>query len=151
MQLMNRTYSLDEIVDLAKTLRGFTSISKVMTFEGDLGAGKTTLISAMCKNLGVKDVVGSPTFSIINEYQFEEDDKGWPVYHIDLYRLEDEEEAQQAGIEDCLFSGHLCLVEWPQKVPSVLPEEFILVQLTTEGETLRRICVQSVKNGKLIN
>lgn len=147
MELMNRTYSLDEIVDLAKTLRGFTSISKVMTFEGDLGAGKTTLISAMCKNLGVKDVVGSPTFSIINEYQFEEEGMEWPVYHIDLYRLEDEEEAQQAGVEACLYSGHLCFVEWPQKVPSVLPEELILVQLTAEGDNMRRICVQSVKNG----
>jgi len=146
MELMNRTYFLDEIVELAKTLRGFTSISKVMTFEGDLGAGKTTLISAVCKNLGVKDVVGSPTFSIINEYQFEEGGREFPVYHIDLYRLEDEEEAQQAGVEACLYSGHLCFVEWPQKVPSVLPEEIILVQLTAEGENMRRICVQSVKN-----
>jgi tRNA threonylcarbamoyladenosine biosynthesis protein TsaE len=147
MELMNRTYSLDEIVELAKALRGFTSTSKVMTFEGDLGAGKTTLISAMCKNLGVKDVVGSPTFSIINEYQFEEDGKGRPVYHIDLYRLQDEEEAQQAGVEACLYSGHLCFVEWPQRVPSILPEEIILVQLTTEGDNMRRIRVQSVKNG----
>jgi len=147
MELMNRTYFLDEIVELAKTLRGFTSISKVMTFEGDLGAGKTTLISAVCKNLGVKDVVGSPTFSIINEYQFEEGGREFPVYHIDLYRLEDEEEAQQAGVEACLYSGHLCFVEWPQKVPSVLPEEIILVQLTAEGENMRKICVQSVKNG----
>ena len=147
MELMNRTYSLDEIVEFAKTLLGFTSISKVITFEGDLGAGKTTLISAMCKNLGVKDVVGSPTFSIINEYQFEEDGKEWPVYHIDLYRLEDEEEAQQAGVEACLYSGHLCFVEWPQKVPSVLPEKIISVQLTNEGSSLRRIRVQSVKNG----
>jgi tRNA threonylcarbamoyladenosine biosynthesis protein TsaE len=146
MELMNRTYFLDEIVELAKTLRGFTSISKVMTFEGDLGAGKTTLINAVCKNLGVKDVVGSPTFSIINEYQFEEGGREFPVYHIDLYRLEDEEEAQQAGVEACLYSGHLCFVEWPQKVPSVLPEEIILVQLTAEGENMRRICVQSVKN-----
>jgi tRNA threonylcarbamoyladenosine biosynthesis protein TsaE len=147
MELMNRTYSLDEIVELAKELRGFTSMSKVITFEGDLGAGKTTLISAMCKNLGVKDVVGSPTFSIINEYKFEEEGREWPVYHIDLYRLEDEEEAQQAGVEACLYSGHLCFVEWPQKVPSVLPEELILVQLTAEGDNMRRICVQSVKNG----
>jgi tRNA threonylcarbamoyladenosine biosynthesis protein TsaE len=147
MELMNRTYSLDEIVELAKTLIGLTSISKVMTFEGDLGAGKTTLISAMCKNLGVKDVVGSPTFSIINEYQFEADGREWPVYHIDLYRLEDDEEAQHAGVEECLYSGHLCFVEWPQKVPSVLPEEIILVQLTAEGDNIRRICVQSVKNG----
>jgi tRNA threonylcarbamoyladenosine biosynthesis protein TsaE len=146
MELMNRTYCLDEIVDLAKTLSGFSSISKVMTFEGDLGAGKTTLISAMCKGLGVKDVVGSPTFSIINEYQFEEDGKEWPIYHIDLYRLEDEEEAQQAGVEACLYSGHLCFVEWPQKVPSVLPEEIVLVQLTTEDDKMRRIRVQSVKN-----
>ena len=146
MELMNRTYSLDEIVDLAKTLRVFTSISKVMTFEGDLGAGKTTLISAMCKNLGVKDVVGSPTFSIINEYQFEEDGRECPIYHIDLYRLQDEEEAQQAGVEACLYSGHLCFVEWPQRVPSILPEDIILVQLTTEGDNMRRIRVQSVKN-----
>lgn len=146
MELMDRTYSLDEIVELAKTLLGFTSISKVMTFEGNLGAGKTTLISAMCKNIGVKDVVGSPTFSIINEYQFEEDGKKCPVYHIDLYRLEDEEEAQQAGVEACLYSGDFCFVEWPQKVPSVLPENIILVQLTTEGNNLRRIRVQSVKN-----
>ena len=146
MEWLNRTYTLDEIADLAMLILELASTTKVITFEGDLGAGKTTLISAMCKKLGVIDAVGSPTFSIINEYQYTRDGKELPIYHIDLYRLEDEEEAQQAGIEDCLFSGHLCFVEWPQKVPSIFPDEVIQVQLKTIEDRVRMIRVFSYNN-----
>lgn len=146
MEWMNRTYCLDEISELAEMILELASSTKVITFEGDLGAGKTTLISAICKKLSVRDSVGSPTFSIINEYQYVKEGRELPIYHIDLYRLEDEEEAQQAGIEDCLFSGHLCLVEWPQKVPSIFPDNIIQVQLKTIDDRIRMIHILSDKN-----
>ena len=82
-----------------------------------MGAGKTTFIHTLCDLRGVTDVVGSPTFSIINEYLF----PGGMIYHIDLYRLKDEEEALRAGVEDCLYSDHVCLVEWPEKAPGIFP------------------------------
>ena len=146
MEWMNRTYCLDEITDLATLILEVAASAKVITFEGDLGAGKTTLISAMCKKLGVTDAVGSPTFSIINEYQYVKEGKRLPIYHIDLYRLEDEDEAQQAGIEECLYSGHLCFVEWPQRVPSIFPDAVIQVQMKTIEDSVRMIRVLSDKN-----
>lgn len=92
---------------------------KVVLFKGDLGAGKTTLIKSICKTIGVKDDVQSPTFSIVNEYEAPEG----LVYHFDFYRIENEEEAYDIGAEDYFYSGHLCLIEWPEKIESVLPTE----------------------------
>ena len=79
-----------------------------------MGSGKTTFIHALCDVLGVTDAVGSPTFSIINQYQMAD---GQTLYHLDLYRINDDEEAVQAGIEEVLYSGDYCMVEWPEKIP----------------------------------
>jgi tRNA threonylcarbamoyladenosine biosynthesis protein TsaE len=87
----------------------------------------------------VRDTVGSPTFSIINEYVFNENGKEKMIYHIDLYRLKNEQEAIQAGIEDCLYSDHICLVEWPEKIQSLLPDDTLHIYLTIVDETTRRL------------
>ncbi|HRP55646.1 tRNA (adenosine(37)-N6)-threonylcarbamoyltransferase complex ATPase subunit type 1 TsaE [Agriterribacter sp.] len=95
---------------------------RVFAFHGAMGAGKTTFIKALCAARGVTDHVSSPTFSLINEYRYNEGGLLKHIFHIDLYRLKDEEEAISAGIEDCLYSGNVCFVEWPQKAASLLPE-----------------------------
>jgi len=95
---------------------------RIFAFHGGMGAGKTTFIKALCAAKGVTDHVSSPTFSLINEYSYSEGGLPKHIFHIDLYRLKDEEEAVNAGIEDCLFSGNVCFVEWPQKVAPLLPE-----------------------------
>ena len=103
----------------------------VFAFHGDMGAGKTTFIHALCDVKGVKDVVGSPTFSIINEYVYTDNGDEKKIFHIDLYRLKDEEEAIQAGVEDCLYSDHICLVEWPERAPGIFPEDTVHVYIDT--------------------
>jgi tRNA threonylcarbamoyladenosine biosynthesis protein TsaE len=97
-----------------------------------MGTGKTTFIAALCRAKGVQSIPSSPTFSLINEYTLMSGD---PIYHIDLYRLRDEEEAREAGVEDCLFSGNFCLVEWPEKAPGIFPENTLHVRIETLPET----------------
>jgi tRNA threonylcarbamoyladenosine biosynthesis protein TsaE len=88
-----------------------------------MGAGKTTLIEAICAAKGVREHTSSPTFSIINQYGYTEDGEEKLIYHIDLYRLKDEEEIIQAGVEDCVYSGSLCMIEWPQKAPDLFDKQ----------------------------
>lgn len=118
-----------------------TDGKRVFAFQGNMGAGKTTFIHALCDVKGVKDVVGSPTFSIINEYVFDENGQIKKIYHIDLYRLKDEEEAIQAGVEDCLYSEHICFVEWPEKAPHILPQGTIHVHLSIVDQQTRQISI----------
>ena len=99
---------------------------KVILFHGSMGAGKTTLIKYICVYLGAAEPVASPTFSIVNEYRNQE---GEPIYHFDFYRIEDEEEAYDFGYEEYFFSGHLCLVEWPEKIRNLLPQTFGLIEI----------------------
>ena len=134
---MTTQVELNSLEEFAKKFWQFVGDQKIFAFHGHMGSGKTTTITAMCKVLGVNDVIGSPTFSIINEYESE---RG-PVFHIDLYRCRDEEEAIRAGVEDCIYSGCLCLVEWPAKAPSLFPEETIRVSLTEKDEGMRAISV----------
>lgn len=130
---MEWTFTLEELPEMAKKLLELKGESSVIAFHGNLGAGKTTFINALCHLLGVEDAVSSPTFSIINQYYGRQD----PVYHIDLYRLQDEEEASRAGVEDCLISGDLCLVEWPEKAAGLFPPETLHVYLDTVDEQRR--------------
>lgn len=99
---------------------------KIWLFRGDLGAGKTTLIQALGKQWKLEDRVNSPTFSIVNEYR---GSGGMVVYHFDFYRLEDETEALDIGIDDYFESGHLCLVEWPEKIRNLLPDQYVQIRL----------------------
>jgi len=134
---MELVYGLEHIDEAANQIYNAVKGKGILTFTGEMGSGKTTLIQALCRKMGVKGVMGSPTFSIINEYETQ---KG-PVYHIDLYRCRDEDEAIRAGVEDCLYSGWTCLVEWPAKAPSLFPEETIRIGITEINGHTRKVTV----------
>lgn len=136
---MKREFSQGDIIQVAGWLLQQLEDKKIIAFYGQMGAGKTTLIYTLCQILQVEDVVSSPTFSIINEYRFMDNGKPASVYHMDLYRLQDEEEAIRAGVEDCLYSGHYCFVEWPEKAPDLFPEETLYVSLTAKDGEQREI------------
>src|SRR5688500_3505643 len=116
---MELIFSLDQIESAASQFLEAFADKKVFAFHGDMGAGKTTFISAVCRLKGVKTTVSSPTFSIIYQYEA----GGRKLYHLDLYRLRSNDEAVQAGVEDVLYSGDICLVEWPQKAPDIFPAD----------------------------
>ena len=135
---MNCVYKLYNIKDVAARFWQAVNSKTVIAFHGKMGSGKTTFIHTLCELKGVKDVVGSPTFSIINEYYF----PGGMIYHIDLYRLKDEEEAIRAGVEDCLYSDHICLVEWPEKAPAVFPPGTLHAFIEVVDSETRHITIQ---------
>ena len=117
----------------------------VVLVNGDMGAGKTTLISAICKQMGVSaGDISSPTFSLVNEYL---DSQGKPIYHFDCYRLKDEEEAFQAGLEEYFFSGYPCWIEWPDKIRNLLPSEWseMSISLGSQSERIIQIRNQHVE------
>lgn len=110
----------------------------VYAFSGEMGAGKTTFIAALCKELGVEDdFAGSPTFSIINEYR--SDTTAELIYHFDLYRIENMEEAFDIGVEDYFDSGALCLLEWPEKIADILPDDTVDVNITVNPDGTRTL------------
>ena len=133
---MELNFTLSNINEAAEQLLSLNPSAVVFAFHGEMGAGKTTVIHAMCEAMGVIDPVTSPTFSIINQYKTR---KGKIVYHIDLYRLKDSDEAINTGIEDCLFSGNTCLVEWPEKAPSIFPGDALHLYITAIDNDTRRI------------
>jgi tRNA threonylcarbamoyladenosine biosynthesis protein TsaE len=104
-----------------------------------MGAGKTTLIEALCAAKGVKEHTSSPTFSIINQYGYPEAGEEKLIYHIDLYRLRDEEEIIQAGVEDCIYSGSVCMIEWPQKAPGLFDETVTRIFINPVDATHRSV------------
>ena len=108
----------------------------VVAFEGEMGAGKTTLIRALAAALGVADDVSSPTFALVNEYR---DDRNKPIYHFDFYRVESTEEAERMGAVEYFDSGYLCLVEWPARVAALLPTPRLEVRLEVLPEEARKI------------
>jgi tRNA threonylcarbamoyladenosine biosynthesis protein TsaE len=138
---MELTFSYDTILEAAGKCWDLNAGATVFAFHGEMGVGKTTFIHALCDLKQVKDVVGSPTFSIINEYNYSEKGKDKKIFHIDLYRLRDEEEASRAGVEDCLYSGHTCLLEWPEKAPALLPPDTVHLYLTATGPTTRKLII----------
>lgn len=109
---------------------------RVVALHGQMGAGKTSFVHALCDVKGVQDAVTSPTFSLVNEYL---DSQGSKIYHLDLYRIRDEEEALQAGIEDILYSGASCFVEWPEKAPGIFPPDTLKAALTVNEDQSRTI------------
>jgi tRNA threonylcarbamoyladenosine biosynthesis protein TsaE len=133
---MEVNFSLNEIGATAKKMLADTSNYKVFAFHGEMGAGKTTFIHALCEAMNIADVVTSPTFSIINQYKTKQ---AQTVYHMDLYRIKDENEAINAGVEDCLYSGNICLVEWPGKAPGIFPDNTLLVSITSVDDNTRKL------------
>ena len=138
---MERLFTKNDIHEAANWCWDQLGDARLLALHGVMGAGKTTLVHAMCEVRGVKDVVSSPTFSIINEYGYEENGKRDIMYHIDLYRLKDEQEAMLAGVEECLYSGHICLVEWPEKAPGLFPSGTIHVYLEVYDTEIRRLVI----------
>ena len=141
---MEWTFSLDNINLVAKEFWKATNDKVVFAFHGQMGAGKTTFIHALCDAKKVKDVVGSPTFSIINEYEYDCEGTKKVIFHIDLYRLKDEEEAIRTGVEDALYSGCICLVEWPEKAPGIFPENTVHTQIELIDNQTRRLKIADI-------
>lgn len=128
--------SLDTIHEAAKVFVKEMGEGKVFAFYGKMGAGKTTFIKALCEVLGVEDVITSPTFAIINEYT---DGKGDPIYHFDFYRIKKLEEVYDMGYEDYFYSGNLCLLEWPELIEDILPENVITVTIEEQPDGTRKL------------
>ncbi|HCY97792.1 tRNA (adenosine(37)-N6)-threonylcarbamoyltransferase complex ATPase subunit type 1 TsaE [uncultured Polaribacter sp.] len=123
---MNKTYALENLTEIALAIIGVAK-NKTLLFYGEMGVGKTTLIKEICKQLLVQDNISSPTYSLVNEYQTS---KGETVFHFDFYRITDEVEALDMGIEDYFDRNQWCLVEWPQNVQNLLPLETVKIHLT---------------------
>lgn len=130
---INSVNDLPEAADaILETLNG----RSIVAFWGEMGAGKTTLIRALCDRLGVADTVTSPTFALVNEYHTE---AGTPIYHFDFYRINRIEEVFDFGYEEYFYSGDLCLIEWPEKIEGLLPEETLSVRILITGDDSRTI------------
>lgn len=132
--------SLDTIRQAAKTFIADMDDRTVFAFHGSMGAGKTTFIKAICEELGVEDVINSPTFAIINEYR--SDTTGELVYHFDFYRINKLSEAENIGTEDYFYSGALCFIEWPEKIEELLPGDVVEVTITENPDGSRTIDIQ---------
>jgi tRNA threonylcarbamoyladenosine biosynthesis protein TsaE len=130
--------STKDILQYMNQLLDFAQDIKVWLFVGEMGAGKTTTIKTICEALDVKDEVSSPTFSIVNEYF---SDQVGTMYHFDCYRLKDNEEALSIGLEDYFYSGYHCLVEWPQKIEQLIPDEFLMFNFEKVDESTRLLTV----------
>ena len=124
--------SIDRIQEAAKEFVAQMGDNKVFAFYGKMGAGKTTFIKAICEELGVEDVVNSPTFAIVNEYT---DGNGEPIFHFDFYRIKKESEAYDIGFEEYVYSGHLCFMEWPELIEDLLPEDTV------------KVCIEELEDG----
>lgn len=125
---------LQHIHDAAKTFINNMSGGRVYAFYGKMGAGKTTFIKALCEELGVEDVITSPTFALVNEYTSGEGD---PIYHFDFYRIKKLEEVYDMGYEDYFYSGNLCLLEWPELIEPILPDDAVKVTITPQEDGTR--------------
>ncbi|HET6723680.1 MAG TPA: tRNA (adenosine(37)-N6)-threonylcarbamoyltransferase complex ATPase subunit type 1 TsaE [Chitinophagaceae bacterium] len=139
---MNFNVSIHHLEEFATDFWQLVKTEKIFAFHGEMGAGKTTIITALCKEKGVSDIISSPTFSIINEYSFNESHNERIIYHLDLYRLNSMEEIIQAGVEDCIYSGEICFIEWPEKAPGLLDEKTVHVFIEMVDDTTRLLKIE---------
>lgn len=131
---------LDSIREAAKEFIAHMDDRTVYAFYGNMGAGKTTFIKAICEELGVEDVINSPTFAIINEYR--SSDSGELIYHFDFYRINKQNEAEDIGTEDYFYSGALCFIEWPEKIDELLPGDVVNVRISENENGSRTVTVE---------
>ena len=131
-----RIDNLAHINEAAKQFVAAMGDNTIFAFYGHMGAGKTTFIKAICEELGVKDVITSPTFAIVNEYT---DEHGEPVYHFDFYRIKKQEEVYDIGFEDYVESGSVCLMEWPELIEDILPADTVKVSITEQPDGTRLV------------
>lgn len=135
MHTVNESFTEDQLPQMAARIINDNPHSRIMAFYGKMGIGKTTLIKAICDYLEVTDIVGSPTFSIVNQYLTQNNNT---LYHFDFYRLKKQDEAFDLGYEDYFFSGNYCFIEWPEKIEALLPDDCMKVYLDEE-DGLRNI------------
>jgi tRNA threonylcarbamoyladenosine biosynthesis protein TsaE len=133
------SYELNSIDQAAQRIILEAGTEKIWVFKGQMGAGKTTLIKALSRAMGVLDTVSSPTFGIVNEYQT---NQGELIFHFDFYRLDDPMEALEIGIEEYFYSGKICWVEWAERIAQFLPENFFLITIESESDIRRKITLQ---------
>lgn len=133
------TDSLRDLPDAAEAILARAGERRVVAFYGEMGAGKTTLIRAICDRLGVTDAVSSPTFALVNHYVGEGERN---IYHFDFYRIDRLEEAFDLGYDEYFDSDALCLVEWPEKVEPLLPDDALIVRIEVTGPTSRTITIE---------
>lgn len=130
-----RIQNLDTIREAAQTFVSHIGDARVFAFYGKMGAGKTTFVKAICEELGSTDVITSPTFAIVNEYS---GDKS-PIYHFDFYRIKKLEEVYDMGYEEYFYSGALCLIEWPELIEDVLPDDAVRVTIEEQSDGSRLV------------
>lgn len=131
--------SLETIGDTASEFIRHMGDNTVFAFRGEMGAGKTTFIKAICEKLGVEDVINSPTFAIVNEYRA---NSGELIYHFDFYRIKDEQEAFDFGYEDYFFSGAICFIEWPERIESLLPADTVNISIRETEDGSRTVIME---------
>ena len=129
--------SPDQLAEAARQFVGQMGDDTVFAFYGKMGAGKTTFIKAICEALGVTDVITSPTFAIVNEYRSEEDNE--LIYHFDFYRIKKLEEVYDMGYEDYFYSSNLCLIEWPELIDDLLPDEAMRIRIAEQPDGRRTV------------
>ena len=134
--MLEVSYDITGLDEIAKLIIAKTTY-KTLLFNGEMGAGKTTLIKAICEFLGVEDTVSSPTFSIVNEYEGE----GNIIYHFDFYRIEDEDEAYAIGFEEYEYNGDFLFIEWSVRIPNLIPEESHIIDISIEENGLRTLTI----------
>lgn len=132
--------SASQLPAIASQIIEFAANSRIFLFYGDMGAGKTTLIKALCESLGTTEPVTSPTFSIVNEYEGAAE----RIYHFDFYRLKTETEALDMGYEEYFYSGAYCFIEWPEKIPNLLPDHYVGIKITVKNDDLREINIEKI-------
>ncbi|WP_345104829.1 tRNA (adenosine(37)-N6)-threonylcarbamoyltransferase complex ATPase subunit type 1 TsaE [Mucilaginibacter panaciglaebae] len=138
--MVTNASSIQDLHRAAVQLIEFAGTEKVVIFKGDMGAGKTTFVKAICEALGVQEAVTSPTFAIVNEYK--SDDK--KLYHFDFYRLKTQTEALDMGAEEYFYSGAYCFIEWPDKIPDMLPLHYIKVTISVLADGSRQISIEKI-------
>jgi tRNA threonylcarbamoyladenosine biosynthesis protein TsaE len=130
---MEITFSIDQIASVAQQVVD-ANPKKVILFYGEMGAGKTTFIKQLCKTIGITEATRSPTFSLVNEYQTTNNEI---VYHFDFYRLKTETEALDMGVDDYLYSGDWCFIEWAEQIPNLIPEEHSVIRIKEQADGKR--------------
>jgi tRNA threonylcarbamoyladenosine biosynthesis protein TsaE len=134
--LILKSTGLDDLKALSRQVIEFGKEYKIWLLMGRMGAGKTTFSKALCAELGVIDMVQSPTFSLVNEYETE---RGETIYHFDFYRVTQAEEALNIGVEEYFYSGNLCLIEWPENISELIPDEYLKIEIEVQGDESRII------------
>ncbi|MFC3415502.1 tRNA (adenosine(37)-N6)-threonylcarbamoyltransferase complex ATPase subunit type 1 TsaE [Algoriphagus hitonicola] len=139
--MVEKTYQLQELDAVAEELVAAAQEERIWVFQGQMGAGKTTLIKALCRQFQVKDAVSSPTFGIVNQYETEDHQL---IYHFDFYRIVDPLEVLEIGVEEYFYSGNYCWIEWAENLGGFIPQQFFLIKLEVISADKRKITYQHI-------